>query len=81
MNVVAVNGLENQAAKLLNFKEKLDVDLLDKVITSLYSGEGPQVIISRFLLNIVLYMILLSLYLKSFSLAAKLYSNQSYLVD
>ena len=43
MNVVAVNGLESQAAKLLNFKEKLDVGLLDKVIASLYSGEGPQV--------------------------------------
>ena len=43
MNSVAVNGLEGQAAKLLNFKEKLDVGLLDKVITSLYSGEGPQV--------------------------------------
>lgn len=45
MNSIAVNGLESQAAKLLNFKEKLDVDLLDRVITSLYSGEGPQVMI------------------------------------
>jgi len=26
----------------LNFKEKIDVGLLDKVITSLYAGEGPQ---------------------------------------
>ena len=43
MNIISVNGLESQAAKLLNFKEKLDVDLLDKVITSLYSGEGVQV--------------------------------------
>eukprot|EP00795_Rhopilema_esculentum_P002799 gene2799-1022_t len=42
MNILSVNGLESQAAKLLNFKDKLDVDLLDKVITSLYSGEGVQ---------------------------------------
>ena len=44
MNVINMNGLESQAAKLLHFKEKIDVGLLDKVITSLYSGEGPQVI-------------------------------------
>ena len=43
MNVINMNGLESQAAKLLNFKEKIDVGLLDTVITSLYSGEGPQV--------------------------------------
>ena len=43
MNVINMNGLESQAAKLLNFKEKIDVGLLDKVITSLYAGEGPQV--------------------------------------
>ena len=43
MNIVAVNGLENQATKLLDFKEKLDVGLLDKVVASLYTGEGPQV--------------------------------------
>lgn len=49
MNVVAVNGLESQAAKLLNFKEKLDVGLLDKVIASLYSGEGPQVRLETYL--------------------------------
>eukprot|EP00794_Sanderia_malayensis_P020030 gene20030-21993_t len=42
MNMVAVNGLESQAQKLLDFKDKLDVSLLDKVVASLYSGEGPQ---------------------------------------
>ena len=43
MNIINMNGLESQAVKLLNFKEKIDVGLLDKVITSLYAGEGPQV--------------------------------------
>ena len=43
MNAVAVNGLESQATKLLDFKDKIDVNLLDKVVASLYAGEGPQV--------------------------------------
>ena len=43
----ATNGLSNhsidQASKLLDFSQKLDIDLLDLTVSCLYGGEGQQV--------------------------------------
>ena len=35
-----------QASKLLDFSQKLDIDLLDHTVSCLYSGEGQEVSIS-----------------------------------
>lgn len=41
-----VNGnmatLADQAARLLDFSQKLDINLLDSVVNCMYTGEGPQ---------------------------------------
>ena len=42
-NGVAPTSLAEQSAKLLDFTQKLDIDLLDSVVGSLYGGEGQQV--------------------------------------
>ncbi|XP_078589610.1 exportin-1-like isoform X2 [Branchiostoma floridae x Branchiostoma japonicum] len=34
--------VEQAASKLLNFNEKLDINLLDNVVSCMYTGEGPQ---------------------------------------
>ena len=36
------NPTELQAQKLLDFNEKLDIGLLDKVVSSLYSSVGEE---------------------------------------
>ena len=33
-----------QASKLLDFSQKLDITLLDTVVSCLYAGEGEQVL-------------------------------------
>lgn len=40
MNQISVN--ENEAAKLLDFNQKFDIGLLDRVVSSLYQGQGEQ---------------------------------------
>ncbi len=35
--------LSEQAAKLLDFNQKLDINLLDNVVSCMYAGEGQQV--------------------------------------
>ena len=35
--------LTEQAAKLLDFNQKLDINLLDNVVSCMYAGEGQQV--------------------------------------
>ena len=35
--------LTDQAAKLLDFNQKLDINLLDNVVSCMYAGEGQQV--------------------------------------
>lgn len=35
--------LAEQAGKLLDFSQKLDIQLLDNVVSSMYSAEGEQV--------------------------------------
>ena len=37
-----MSTLAEQAAKLLDFSQKLDINLLDNVVGCLYNGEGPQ---------------------------------------
>ncbi len=37
------NSLTEQAAKLLDFNQKLDINLLDNVVSCMYSGQGQQV--------------------------------------
>ena len=39
---VAMTTVE-QAAVLLDFNQKLDINLLDNVVTCFYSSEGPEV--------------------------------------
>ena len=40
---VSMGSLAEQATKLLDFNQKLDIDLLDNVVGCLYTGEGQQV--------------------------------------
>lgn len=42
-NGVMINTLQQQASKLLDFNEKLDIDLLDNVVNLLYSGGTQEV--------------------------------------
>ncbi|KAL3200565.1 hypothetical protein MRX96_043294 [Rhipicephalus microplus] len=46
VDICAVNGsmnaLSEQAARLLDFSQKLDINLLDSVVCCMYTGEGPQ---------------------------------------
>ncbi|KAL1442968.1 hypothetical protein MTO96_030500 [Rhipicephalus appendiculatus] len=37
-----MNALSEQAARLLDFSQKLDINLLDSVVCCMYTGEGPQ---------------------------------------
>ena len=39
-------NLAEQASKLLDFDQKLDITLLDSIVGCMYSGAGDQVIIS-----------------------------------
>ena len=41
MNQIGMN--ESEAAKLLDFTQKFDIGLLDRVVNSLYQGQGQQV--------------------------------------
>lgn len=41
MNQIGLNEVE--ASKLLDFNQKLDINLLDRVVNSLYQGQGDQV--------------------------------------
>ena len=43
MNQIGLN--EGEASKLLDFNQKFDISLLDRVVNSLYQGQGQQVII------------------------------------
>ena len=36
------NSLAENAQKLLDFNQKLDIDLLDQIVTWMYSKEGQQ---------------------------------------
>lgn len=38
----SMNALSEQAARLLDFSQKLDINLLDSVVCCMYTGEGPQ---------------------------------------
>lgn len=42
------NVNETEAAKLLDFNQKFDIPLLDRVVDSLYKGQGQQVNLLRF---------------------------------
>ena len=53
-------NLAEEANKLLDFSQKLDINLLDNVVTMMYSGNGPQVIIS---LNTILKSDVFCLYI------------------
>lgn len=39
-------NLAEQASKLLDFDQKLDITLLDSIVGCMYSGAGEQVIFS-----------------------------------
>lgn len=38
-----MSTLGDQASKLLDFTQKLDINLLDNIVGCMYSGEGQQV--------------------------------------
>ncbi len=40
---MVMSTLTEQATKLLDFNQKLDIQLLDNVVASMYAGDGPQV--------------------------------------
>ncbi|GAB1601395.1 exportin-1-like [Argonauta hians] len=42
MPPIIMNNLAEEAAKLLDFNQKLDINLLDNIVACMYSGEGPQ---------------------------------------
>lgn len=53
ITMTSVN-LSEEAAKLLDFSQKLDITLLDNIVTMMYTGNGPQVFIEleyKYLLN------------------------------
>lgn len=39
----SMNALSEQASRLLDFSQKLDINLLDSVVCCMYTGEGAQV--------------------------------------
>lgn len=41
--------LAEQASKLLDFDQKLDITLLDSIVGCMYSGAGEQVSLDEFL--------------------------------
>ena len=43
-----MNTLAEQASKLLDFNQKLDINLLDSIVACMYTGEGGQVCIIQF---------------------------------
>ena len=40
---VTMTTLAEQASKLLDFNQKLDINLLDNIVGCMYSSEGQQV--------------------------------------
>ncbi|CAI9730357.1 exportin-1-like isoform X1 [Octopus vulgaris] len=42
MPPIIMNNLAEEAAKLLDFNQKLDINLLDNIVACMYTGEGPQ---------------------------------------
>ena len=42
ITMTSVN-LSEEAAKLLDFSQKLDINLLDNIVTMMYTGNGQQV--------------------------------------
>lgn len=43
MPAQSMGSLAEQASKLLDFSQKLDINLLDNVVDCLYKGEGLEV--------------------------------------
>ena len=41
--VAEMTSLADQASKLLDFNQKLDISLLDSVVTCMYVGQGQEV--------------------------------------
>lgn len=58
-NVPNIN--ETEAAKLLDFNQKFDIPLLDRVVDSLYKGQGQQVKSFNFFLIVFYHKLVLNL--------------------
>jgi exportin-1 len=42
-STAAMGTLADEAAKLLDFNQKLDISLLDSIVTCMYTGDGQRV--------------------------------------
>lgn len=42
-STAAMGTLADEAAKLLDFNQKLDINLLDNVVTCMYTADGQRV--------------------------------------
>ena len=42
-STAAMGTLADEAAKLLDFNQKLDISLLDNIVTCMYTGDGQRV--------------------------------------
>ena len=42
-STAAMGTLADEASKLLDFNQKLDINLLDSIVTCMYTGDGQRV--------------------------------------
>ena len=45
-STAAMGTLADEASKLLDFNQKLDINLLDSIVTCMYTGDGQRVCIT-----------------------------------
>ena len=46
-STAAMGTLADEASKLLDFNQKLDINLLDSIVTCMYTGDGQRVGVSH----------------------------------
>ena len=46
-STAAMGTLADEASKLLDFNQKLDINLLDSIVTCMYTGDGQRVCVYR----------------------------------
>jgi len=47
-STAAMGTLADEAAKLLDFNQKLDINLLDNIVTCMYTSDGQRVSLPSF---------------------------------
>lgn len=72
ITMTSVN-LSEEAAKLLDFSQKLDITLLDNIVTMMYTGNGPQVFIElEYRYSLILLFVFIHLMGQAFAKIAEI---------